>query len=118
SAQLWLYPNHLREPPASLTDINFDRFYPAGFSPASMTIRATRVAGHTVAFDAHPSAAGPDTRLAIPLPAPLAPGEATTVEIDFTATLPERLGTFGCVTDACTLAGGFYPFPLALGPTG
>ncbi|HEY8924630.1 MAG TPA: hypothetical protein VIU64_09625 [Polyangia bacterium] len=121
----WLYPNRYRERPPSLGDVGFDWFYPNGFSPGSMTIRAVRVlasgkvaSAAQAAFVSAGSPAGGETLLRVTLPAALAPGDRVDVALDFTTRVPERLGAFGCVKAGCTLLAGFYPFPLALGPGG
>lgn len=118
--RLWLYPNHLARRPDALGDINFHWWYPRGFSPAAMQIRTARAgtARVPVAVTGAPSPAGPDTVAQLPLPVPVPPGAVATLEVDFTATLPDRLGGFGCAGGRCRLMGGFYPYPLPLGPEG
>jgi hypothetical protein len=127
----WLYPNRYRERPPSLGDVGFDWFYPNGFSPGRMAVHAVRVAASgdltagaagaattPVPFAVAASPAGGETLLRVTLPAAVVPQGRVDVALDFTTLLPERLGPFGCVKTGCTLLAGFYPFPLALGPTG
>lgn len=71
-----------------------------------------------VRVDGQPAAAaleGPnDILLRVPLPAPLAPGEATTIEMDFVTTPPTDIGRnygiFAYYDNVLTLA-HFYPMP-------
>ncbi len=116
----WLYPDHLGTRPAVLGDVSFHWLYPRGFSPASIKIEAVRDAagGSLGPFRPEPSAAGADTLLRVRLPAPVAPGATVRLTLDFTTELPVRLGGFGCAGSQCRLMGGFYPFPVALGPNG
>jgi hypothetical protein len=114
----WLYPNRFAERAPELDDVSFHWFYPNGFSPGGMQIRAVRAGGAAVTFVQEPSPAGRDTLLRVRLAAPLPPGTAGVVELDFTTEIPERLGAFGCLKETCTLMGGFHPFPVALGPSG
>lgn len=116
----WLYPNRLAKRAPSLGDVNYHWLYPDGFSPASITVQAVR-AGLTatpLAAQVEASSAGEATVLRVSLPAPLAPGAATRIALDFVTELPHRLGNFGCASTQCRLMGGFYPFPLAQGPAG
>jgi|GEM_PF-1337264 len=116
----WLYPNRLAKRAPALGDVNFHWLYPDGFSPASMTIRTVQ-AGLTAAplsWHVEASPAGEATILRVALPAPLAPGVATRIALDFSTALPHRLGNFGCAHMQCRLMGGFYPFPVAQGPGG
>jgi hypothetical protein len=54
----------------------------------------------------------------IPLPAPVAPGDAVELQLRWRAHIPERFGTFGCFEGTCTLAGGFYPMLVRLDAAG
>ena len=118
--RLWLYPNALGERPAGLGDVNFHWLYPRGFSPAHQVIRAVRLGSALTAGEAHlqNSSTGRDTVARVPLPAPVPPGGEVAVELDFDTELPDRLGGFGCAGKQCRMMGGFYPFPLHLGPAG
>lgn len=116
----WLYPNRLTKPAPALGDVNFHWLYPSGFSPASMAIQAVHAGLTAAPLAAHVEAspAGEGTILRVVLPAPLPPGAATRVALDFVTDLPHRLGNFGCAYAQCRLMGGFYPFPVAQGPGG
>ena len=117
---LWLYPNRLGDRPEALGDVNFHWLYPNGFSPAAMHIRAARVGVGMTAVSATTglSPSGRDTIARIPLPVPVPPGAIVELDVDFTTEIPVRLGGFGCVRSRCRLMGGFYPYPLHLGPHG
>jgi len=116
----WLYPNRLSKRAPTLGDVSFHWLYPDGFSPASMAIQAVHVGltAAPLAWHVEGSSAGEATVLRVVLPAPLAPGAATRVALDFVTELPHRLGNFGCAYTQCRLMGGFYPFPVAQGPGG
>ncbi len=116
---LWRFPARLARRPAGLNDYNFYWVYPRSFSPGGMTIGRVTVDGAAAApalADADP--AGPGTLVRVPLARPLAPGARARVEVEFSTKIPARFGGFGCFGDACTLAGGFYPMPVALGAGG
>jgi hypothetical protein len=115
---LWLYPNHLATRAAALGDVNYHWLYPGWFSPAGMEIRNLRVDGAASPFTIEDTPAGARTIARVGLPAPLAPGRAVTVDVDFDTHLPRRFGGFGCDGLRCRLMGGFYPMPARLGATG
>jgi len=112
SVMLWLYPNTLAFRARFLNDVNFHWLYPGGLSPASMDVSNLRVDGRPtpvqvedVDFVGHRAMAFAD------LPAPLPPGGAVTVDVDFVTEIPRRYGAFGCDGRRCRLMGGFYPMP-------
>jgi hypothetical protein len=109
--ELWLYPNVLATRSPALGDVNFHWLYPGGFSPARIEVRNPRVAGRPVAAAMRDTPLGARTVAALPLGAPLAPGDAVTVDVDFETRLPRRWGAFGCDGVRCRLMGGFYPVP-------
>jgi hypothetical protein len=117
-ARLWLYPNHLSHRPAALGDVNFHWLYPAGFSPARIELTAARVEGRPVPVSLSASPAGPDTVAVLPLPTPVPPGGEARVELEFTTTIPDRLGNFGWHGTQCRLMGGFYPSAMHVGARG
>jgi hypothetical protein len=115
---LWLYPNHLAERPAALSDVSFHWLYPGLFSPAGMEVGDVRVDGAPAATRIEDTEAGPRTLARVTLPEPLPPGGTTTLALAFEVVLPRRLGGFGCDGARCRLMGGFYPSPAHLGPGG
>ena len=110
---LWLYPNHLARRAPALTDITYHWLYPGLFSPAGMDVAGARVAGAPVAVTLADTPAGARTLAQVTLPAPLAPGAETTLEIAFHVRVPRRFGGFGCDGLRCRFMGGFYPMPAA-----
>ncbi|MSP60476.1 MAG: hypothetical protein EXR72_09060 [Myxococcales bacterium] len=119
AVELWRFPGRLERRSPVLNDYNFYRIYPRSFSPGGMRVAAVTVDGVAVVptvMDAVPAGAG--TILSLPLAAPLAPGGRVRIEASFDTVIPRRYGAFGCYDGACTLAGGFYPMPVALGPGG
>jgi hypothetical protein len=112
---LWLYPNHLATRSTALGDVNYHWLYPGWFSPAGMEIANVRVDGAPAAFALEDTPAGRRTIARVRLSAPLPPGRAVTLEIDFLTQLPRRFGGFGCDGLRCRLMGGFYPMPARAG---
>jgi hypothetical protein len=110
---LWLYPNHLAARSRALTDVSYHWLYPGWFSPAAMTVTAARADGAPVALALEESSGGARTIARVALPAPLAPGAAVTIDVDFDTKLPRRFGSFGCLGPRCRMMGGFYPMPAA-----
>ena len=109
---LWLYPNTLGERAAALNDINFHWMYPGGFSPGAIEIANLRVDGAATVVTFHDvPLVGRRAFARVALPAPLSPGRAVTVDVDFDTRIPERYGAFGCDGVRCRLMGGFYPVP-------
>jgi hypothetical protein len=109
--ELWLYPNALATRSPALGDVSFHWLYPGGFSPARIELRDSRLAGAPVAAAIRDTPLGARTLASLPLAAPLAPGAAVTVDVDFETRLPRRWGAFGCDGVRCRLMGGFYPVP-------
>ena len=112
TVKLWLYPNTLEFRARFLSDVTFHWLYPGGLSRAAMEVSNLRVDGvpipvevTDVEFVGHRAMAYAD------LPAPLPPGGAVTVDIDFVTEIPRRYGAFGCDGRRCRLMGGFYPMP-------
>jgi hypothetical protein len=118
AVELWLYPNALADRSPALGDVSFHWLYPGGFSPAGIEIGGAKVAGVPVAAAIRDTPLGARTLASLPLAAPLAPGEAATVDVDFETRLPRRYGAFGCDGVRCRLMGGFYPVPVSSGGTG
>jgi hypothetical protein len=102
----WLYPNALGQRSPALTDVSFHWLYPGGFSPASIDVRNVKVDGQPARAEV-----SPETVLRVTLPAPVPPGGAATVDLDFDTRIPRRFGAFGCDGPRCRLMGGFYPAP-------
>jgi hypothetical protein len=124
-AYLWLYPNRFAEVPPALDDVSFYWVYPRRHDPGRMILSHVAVgpgAGRAVSpgrWRAEPhAAAGERVLWSIELPEPVAPGERLRLRASYSAIIPERYGSFGCVDGQCTLAGGFYPMPAALDPAG
>jgi hypothetical protein len=116
---LWLYPNHLARRSKALNDINYHWLYPGvAFSPAAMAVSNARVDGVPVAVALEDTPAGAHTIARLALAAPLAPGRAATIDVDFDTKIPRRFGAFGCDGRRCRLMGGFYPMPAEEGDAG
>jgi len=135
---LWRYPERFATRSPALNDFNFYWVYPRSFNPGSLRIEALTVDGRPASTEVHNNAppptemhnsapaaggmhnsapAGAGTLVRLALPAPLTPGATVTVDVRFSAHLPDRYGTFGCFRRTCTLL-GFYPMLAALGPDG
>ncbi len=106
-----LYPNRYLTPPKSLPDSIFKKSFPKPFSPGHMEI--------TQALDSEKrwlDVRCPDADLGkkvicqVVLKEPLSPGQFTTLTLDFTTTIPERLGAFGYFKSVITLEGGWHPY--------
>lgn len=112
--ELWRYPARLGAQSPALDEHNFYWQYPNRFDAGAMSLGRVTVDGEEAlpSFADHPHA-GPGTLVVVPLRAPLPPGASARLEIDFDTRVPYRYGSFGCYRDGCTLAGGFYPMPLA-----
>jgi hypothetical protein len=138
TVRLSLFPNHLAQRPQALGEVAFHWLYPRGFSAAAMRLGTVRITADSpsaspsastspppslepslmapvpalVSVRLDPSAAGPQTVATLTLPSAVAPGAAADIEVEFSTTLPDRLGNFGCQALECRLMGGFYPSPL------
>ncbi len=111
---LWLYPNHLATRSKALGDVNYHWLYPGvRFSSGGMTVANARADGVPAAIALEDTPAGAHTIARVTLPAPLLPGAAVTIDVDFDTAVPRRFGGFGCVGLRCRLMGGFYPMPAA-----
>ena len=107
---LWLYPNVLAERSPALNDVSFHWLYPGGFSPAGIEISNLRADGVPASLNTWDVPfVGKRTMGQVKLPAPIAPGGAATVDVDFDTRIPDRFGAFGCDGARCRLMGGFYP---------
>src|SRR5581483_3049725 len=116
---LWRYPERLGERSPALNDYNFYWVYPSRFNPGAMRTGAVTVDGRAQSVEAvdHPRA-GRRTLLRVTLDRPLAPGARAELALDFSTTIPERYGRFGCFRATCTLDGGFYPMLAGFGDDG
>jgi hypothetical protein len=111
---LWLYANHLATRSKALGDVTYHWLYPGVvFSPAAMTVSNARVDGAPARMALEDTAAGARTIARVALAAPLLPGAAVTIDVDFDTKLPRRFGGFGCDGLRCRMMGGFYPMPVA-----
>jgi hypothetical protein len=109
---LWLYPNVLGERGSGLNDVSFHWLYPGGFSPGAIEVSNLRIDGAPAAVTVHDvDFVGPRALATAPLAAPIAPGGAVSVDVDFVTQIPQRYGAFGCDGLRCRLMGGFYPTP-------
>ena len=112
AVNLWLYPNVLAERSPALNDVRFHWLYPGGFSPGGIELANARVDGAPARFAVHDVAdVGRRALAEVALAAPLAPGGAVVVDVDFDTRIPRRYGAFGCDGVRCRLMGGFYPMP-------
>ena len=110
--KLWLYPNVLAERPPRSNDVRFHWLYPGGFSPAGIELSNLRIDGAPTPVAIHDIPfVGRRALARAALAAPLAPGQAVTVDVDFVTQVPRRYGAFGCDGVRCRLMGGFYPMP-------
>lgn len=117
--ELWLYPERLKRFSPGLDEHNFYWAYPRSFDPGGIALAGLTVDGRPVTGEVRDvEPAGPGTLLIVPLGEPLPPGGRTRVEVAFTTRVPLRYGSLGCYRKACTLAGGFYPMLVGLGPSG
>lgn len=114
---LWLPFNRLARPPEGLDQRNAHWIYPRAFEPGQLVVEEIRWGdrqldpARLVPFP-HPSLDDDQRALvALPLPEPLAPGEAVTLELRFQTRVPDRFGRLGRAEGVLTLAGGFYPQP-------
>ncbi len=111
---LWLYANHLATRSKALGDVTYHWLYPGVvFSPAAMTVSNARVDGAPARMALEDTPAGTRTIARVALAAPLLPGAAVTIDVDFDTKLPRRFGGFGCDGLRCRMMGGFYPMPPA-----
>ena len=116
---LWLYPNHLATRAGALGDVTYHWLYPGiVFSPAAMTVANARADGAPARLALEDTAAGARTIARVTLAAPLPPGAAVTIDVDFDTRLPRRFGGFGCDGLRCRMMGGFYPMPAGQSATG
>ena len=111
---LWLYPTTWPRARKALGDVNYHWLYPgrgllAGGDDGVQRPRRRPPGGD----DAEDTPAGARTIARVTLPAPLAPGAASTIDVDFDTKVPRRFGGFGCDGLRCRLMGGFYPMPAA-----
>jgi len=112
AVNLWLYPNVLAVRAPALNDVRFHWIYPGGFSPGAMEIANARVDGAPAQLALHDVPdIGRRVLAEVALAAPVAPGGAVVVDVDFDTRIPIRYGAFGCDGRRCRLMGGFYPMP-------
>ncbi|HEX2569825.1 MAG TPA: hypothetical protein VH877_09735 [Polyangia bacterium] len=117
--ELWLYPERLKRFSRALDEHNFYWAYPRSFNSGGIALAGLTVDGKPVRGEVRDEEpAGPGTLLIVPLGEPLQPGGRARVEVAFTTRIPLRYGSLGCYRKACTLAGGFYPMLVGLGPSG
>lgn len=117
--ELWLYPERLKRFSPGLDEHNFYWAYPRSFDPGGIALAGLTVDGRPVRGEVRDlEPAGPGTLLIVPLGAPILPGGRAHLEVSFTTRIPLRYGSLGCYRKACTLAGGFYPMLVGLGPSG
>ncbi len=118
-AYVWLFANRFATRPAGLTDVSFYWLYPREWNPGWMRLGQVTQAGQAVRARVVPHArAGDGTLVELTLPAPLAPGASTTLRLPYAARVPARYGSFGCLGEECTLAGGFAPMLVQLDAAG
>ncbi|MHB8482395.1 MAG: gluzincin family metallopeptidase [Nitrospiria bacterium] len=108
---LILYPNRFSVPPASLPPEIFKKSFPKPFSPGGIEISHPLDSFGRLLDIQHPETdLGPKTVCLILLKEPLHSGEFTTFTLDFTTTIPERLGVFGRFKSVISLEGGWHPY--------
>lgn len=110
---LWVFPERLRQAPATLDEVTEPRLFPSGFDAGSCRITAAHVAGAPVSV----RSAGPQVRM-LKLPRALPPGDRVEVRVAFETRVPLRFGPFGRAAGQLTMDGGFFPRPPPLGPKG
>ena len=103
-----LYPNAFRSEATvfkAVSDTQFSRAYPNGFSEGSITINAVSVAGKDADFEI----AGDDKNLlSVPLSTPLRAGQSIEIEIYFEIVIPNCNHRFGYGENTLNL-GNWYP---------
>ena len=103
-----LYPNAFRSEATvfkAVSDTQFSRAYPNGFSEGNITINAAKVAGNDVDFEI----TGDDRNiLSVPLSTPLRAGQSTEIDISFEIVIPNCNHRFGYGENTLNL-GNWYP---------
>jgi hypothetical protein len=117
---VWLYPNRFLEINPNLNEGMLRWFYPKGVSRGSMAISQPRWNGHrleeeSIRYEATVVGKMTSRRAIarIPLAEPLLPGQTGKLELAFAVEIPERRGRFGRHRDTVSLAGDWFPRPLA-----
>jgi hypothetical protein len=108
---LWLYPNVFAREPAGVGPVNREYYRPFGPGLGGIEVSGTTVAGRPatpLAIEAPPAPV--DTAWLVPLPAPLAPGEAVAVAVRFRTRVPRRLGLLATDGRVLTATGGWHPY--------
>ncbi len=120
-----LYPNRFAALDANVDDVNRPFVYPrehfvaGGITVDRIEVRRDGAGGAAVGASRFESVGGfPATLLRAPLPAPLAPGAAATLRLDFRTLLPERYGPFGVADGRVTAIDGWFPALPALAADG
>jgi len=112
---LFSYPE-VYAPDPDLPDILLERVYPSAFDAGVQSVSGVTADGTPVEVVPDPRGGVPVLR--VPLPAPLAPGESTTVAFDFRTKVPRKYGAFGRFRRMLTINGGLAPLPVDVAPDG
>ncbi|MEZ6188884.1 MAG: BamA/TamA family outer membrane protein [Planctomycetota bacterium] len=117
---LVLYPNRFAELDPAITDVNVDRYYVRFFDWGHARLDALRRrGGGSVVTSPHPAPALPEgVALDVALDPPLEPGGRVDLELEYSAYVPERLGSFGRYDGRWILEGGWLPYVPALDADG
>lgn len=111
---VWLYPNVFADEPAGIDDANRAFYAPFSDPEGGISLEGIEVAARTAeAVDWSLAGTPPDTVRRLVLPAPLAPGAATTIELRFATRIPHRLGPLARARGVLTALGGWHPWVTA-----
>ncbi|MCA8921158.1 MAG: hypothetical protein KDD82_05080, partial [Planctomycetes bacterium] len=108
---LVLYPNRFGDLDPAITDVNVDRYYVRFYDWGSARLeRIERLGGGKLFTRPHPAPLPEGVAVEVVLDPPVAPGEAVELSVDYSAYVPERLGSFGRHDGRWILEGGWLPY--------
>ena len=122
SIPLWLYPNRFTRPGEGLSDRTVNWIYPAGKSIGKMEIshpawNGDELSDKSIEYLPMPAGGTPkdakNVVALVHLDTPMEPDDTGTLEISFHVTIPQRRGRFGHWRGVVSLAGGWFPRPMA-----
>lgn len=112
--EVWLvlFPNRYRQELPYLTDVNYLRVYPDGFSQGEIAVQKIYSKDNKdleFQYVEHPNLPK-ETLAKVTLDYPLQPGNQQEFSIHYWLKVPEKFGSFGYYRGYLTLAGGWYPY--------
>ena len=122
SIPLWLYPNRFTKPGEGLSDRTVNWIYPAGESIGKMEIsnpawNGKKLKNKPIEYLPMPDGGTPKDAVnvvaLVHLDTPMEPDETGTLEMSFHVAIPQRRGRFGRWRGVVSLAGGWFPRPMA-----